>query len=85
MFVSYYFSRKTDLKKHLLMKVNMKKFILMHLQTTKKKTEDGENLFFKALSNRFWLTSKSSTKLFMTNLLSKGLHEKVNDMLQKVD
>ena len=24
-----------------------------------KKTEDGENLFFKALANRFWLTSKS--------------------------
>ena len=25
----------------------------------KKKTETGENLFFKALANRFWLTSKS--------------------------
>ena len=25
----------------------------------KKKTEDGENVFFKALSKRFWLTSKS--------------------------
>ena len=24
-----------------------------------KKTEDGENLFFKVLGNRFWLTSKS--------------------------
>ena len=24
-----------------------------------KKTKDGENLFFKALANRFWLTSKS--------------------------
>ena len=24
-----------------------------------KKTEDGENLFFKALDNRFWLTLKS--------------------------
>ena len=23
------------------------------------KTEDGENLFFKALANRFWLTLKS--------------------------
>ena len=23
-----------------------------------KKTEDGENVFFKALPNRFWLTSK---------------------------
>ena len=25
----------------------------------KKKTEDSENLFFKALDNTFWLTSKS--------------------------
>ena len=25
----------------------------------KKKTEDGKNLFFKALAKRFWLTSKS--------------------------
>ena len=25
----------------------------------KKKTEDGKYLFFKALANRFWLTSKS--------------------------
>ena len=25
----------------------------------RKKTENGENLFFKALANRFWLTSKS--------------------------
>ena len=25
----------------------------------KKKTEDGENLFFKALRNRFWLATKS--------------------------
>ena len=24
-----------------------------------KNTEDGKNLFFKALANRFWLTSKS--------------------------
>ena len=24
-----------------------------------KKTEDGENSFFKGLDNRFWLTSKS--------------------------
>ena len=26
-------------------------------QQTNKKTEDGENLFFQALVNRFWLTS----------------------------
>ena len=24
-----------------------------------KKTEDGKNLFFKALATRFWLTSKN--------------------------
>ena len=34
-----------------------------------KKTEDGENLFFKALANRFWL--------FIADLLSNGLDEKV--------
>ena len=42
----------------------------------------------KLLNNRFWLTLKScygSAKLFMTNLLSNSLHEKVNDMLVKVD
>ena len=27
------------------------------LKKKQKKTEDGENLFFKALVNRFWLTS----------------------------
>ena len=46
----------------------------------RKKTEDGEILFFKALANRFWLTSKvvhGSTKLLIANLLSNGLHEKV--------
>ena len=45
-----------------------------------KKTEDGENLFLKTLANRFWLTSKSfhgSAKLFMADLLSSGLYEKV--------
>ena len=43
---------------------------------------------FKALANRFWLTSKSyfgSTKLFMADILSNWLHEKVNDLLLKVD
>ena len=48
-----------------------------HVNWKKKTTEVGENLFFKALDNRFWL--------FMANLLSCGLHEKVNDMLLKVD
>ena len=38
----------------------------------KKKTENGKNVFFKALANRLLLT-----KLFMVNLLSNGLHEKV--------
>ena len=27
------------------------------MRQLKKKAEDGENLFFKALANRFWLTS----------------------------
>ena len=36
------------------------------------KTENGKNVFFKALANRFRLT-----KLFMVNFLSNGLHEKV--------
>ena len=27
--------------------------------SVKKKTEDDENLFFKALTNRFWLASKN--------------------------
>ena len=43
--------------------------------------EDGENIFFIALGNRFWLTANQpcqrTTKLFMANLLSNGLHEKV--------
>ena len=42
--------------------------------------EDGENLFFKVLANKFWLTSKrfqGSTKLFMADLLSNELYEKV--------
>ena len=46
----------------------------------KKKIEDGENLFLKALANRFWLTSKvahSSAELLMADLLSNGLHEKI--------
>ena len=42
----------------------------------KKKNRDGENVFFKALANRFCLTSKSFL-WFMTNLLSNGLHEKI--------
>ena len=40
----------------------------------KKKTEDGENVFFKALAKIFFVNIK---KLFMADLLSNGLHEKV--------
>ena len=40
----------------------------------RKQTEDGENVFFKAFAKIFSLTSK---KLFMAELLSNGLHEKV--------
>ena len=53
------------------------------------KTEDGENLFFKALANiDFGYHRKviyGSTKLFVADLLSNELHEKVNDLLLKVD
>ena len=51
-----------------------------------KKTEDGENLYFKVLVNKFWLLPKTvhdSTKLFLADLLSNG--RKCNDMLLKVD
>ena len=50
------------------------------IEKKKKKIEDGENLFLKALANRFWLTSKvahSSAELLMADLLSNGLHEKI--------
>ena len=33
------------------------------------KSEDGENTFFKALANRFWLTSKSCS------LFNKVVHD----------
>ena len=41
----------------------------------KKKAEDGENVFFKALANFFFFFNIK--KKFMANLLSNGLHEKV--------
>ena len=52
--------------------------------------EDGENIFFIALGNRFWLTANQqcqrTRKLFMTDLPSSGIHGKViNSMLPKVD
>ena len=33
----------------------------MSIEKKKKKTEDGENVFFKALDNTFWLTSKGNS------------------------
>ena len=47
-----------------------------------KKSGSVENVFYKALGNRFRLTSKLvscqvTTKLFMDDLLLNGLHEKV--------
>ena len=53
--------------------------------SVRKKRENGANIFFKAVANRFRLTSKSRnnhlcqgiTKLFMDDLLLNGLHEKV--------
>ena len=41
----------------------------------KKKTEDNENVFFKAPAKTFFVNIK---KLFMADLLSNGLHKKVN-------
>ena len=46
----------------------------------KKNTEEGENLFFKGLANRFWLTSKSCScfnKVVQSQPSSNGLQEKV--------
>ena len=40
----------------------------------RRKKEDDENVFFKALGKKFFVNIK---KLFMTNLLSYRLHEKV--------
>ena len=46
------------------------------------KKQDGENIYILKLpGNRFWLTSK----MFMDDLLSNGLHEKVMICLFKVD
>ena len=42
----------------------------------KKKTENGENIFFKALTNRSKPCQRTA-KLFMEGFLSNGLHEKV--------
>ena len=53
-----------------------------------KKTVDSENLFFKSLANRFWLTSKSYScfnKVVHGRPSIKRIHEKVNDMLLKED
>ena len=34
-------------------------YLVVRCRETGKKAEDGENVFFKALGNRFWLISKS--------------------------
>ena len=47
------------------------------MQREEKRTEDGENVYFKALAKHFFVSIK---KLFMVDLLSNGLHEK-NNML----
>ena len=44
------------------------------MQGEEKKTEDGDNVFFKALAKGFFVNIK---KLFMVDLLSNGLHENV--------
>ena len=52
------------------------------------KTEDGEKVFFKALTNRFWLTSKSCSwfnKVFHGRPSTKWASWIGNDMSLKVD
>ena len=51
-----------------------KTFLDCLMQREEKKTEDGENIFFKALAKIFFANIK---KLFMDDLLSNELHEKV--------
>ena len=48
-------------------------FLVVWCREKKKKTEDGENVFFKALANFFF----NIKKLFMADLASNGLREKV--------
>ena len=54
-----------------------------HVNWKKRKQKMVKIYFFKVLANTFWLTSQSCswvhglTKLFMADLLSNGLHEKV--------
>ena len=52
-----------------------------------KKTEDGKNIFFKALANRFWLASKSCLwfiKIVHGRPSIKWISLKGNDKLVKV-
>ena len=54
----------------------------------RKKTEDSENVCFKALANRFWLTWKSCSwfnKVVPDQTSIKWIPWKGNDMLLKVD
>ena len=46
------------------------------MSVRKKKIENGENMFFKALANRFRLISK-----IMDDLLLNGRHEKIMSRL----
>ena len=53
-----------------------------------KKSVDGENLFFKVLANRFWLTSKACSwfnKVVHGQPSLKWTSWKGNDILLKVD
>ena len=57
-------------------------------ENKKKKTEDGENIFSKALANRFWLTSKNClwfNKVFHGRPSIKWTSWRGNDMLLKAD
>ena len=50
-----------------------KKFLGCLMSREEKKTEDGENVLFKPLANFFF----NIKKLFMADLLTNGLHEKI--------
>ena len=49
-------------------------YLVVWWREEKRKTEDGENVLFKALAKNFFV---GMSKLFMVELLSNALHEKV--------
>ena len=61
---------------------------MFDVERGKKKTKDGENVIFKALANRMWLTWKGCSwfnKVVHGQPSIKWASWKGNDMLLKVD